>query len=351
VFDTYLQVLARMHAIDPSEFAAAGVAVPSDPTTLVLGLFEGFYQRYREERPGPEAAIEFIARWVRRNVPRITRPPTIVTGDCGQFLFEDGRLTAVLDLELAYLGDPLVDLANLRLRDRYEPLSDLAEAFRRYAELTGTELDLDVIEYHTVWYAVCSSMSMSRVVNEVPPDGDFTAYLDWYIDFTRFALEIMARFMGVELERPALPAVVPSPNGRAARALLGSLATLTPDDGFDDYQHDVAVRTARYLETVVDYGDRLAADDLDDIAGVLGVRPTDWIEAEARLERFVESAGSEHDAALVALFFRRIMRQRSLLEPALASGSKGYPNRRQDADPLEPLERLMSTATVPADPR
>ena len=46
--------------------------------------------------------------------PRERKQVSFLTGDAGQFLFEHGRVTAVLDLELACLGDPLADLGALR---------------------------------------------------------------------------------------------------------------------------------------------------------------------------------------------------------------------------------------------
>jgi len=75
--------------------------------------------------------------WVRRNVPTHRIKPAFITCDSGQFLFENSRVTSVLDMELAHIGDPALDLASLMLRDMSEPLGDLTPAFRLYEELTG----------------------------------------------------------------------------------------------------------------------------------------------------------------------------------------------------------------------
>jgi len=40
---------------------------------------------------------EFGIRWIRRNMPPDRSKVCFVTADCGQFLFEHGRIVALLD--------------------------------------------------------------------------------------------------------------------------------------------------------------------------------------------------------------------------------------------------------------
>ena len=70
-------------------------------------------------------------------MPEHRRDCTFVTGDSGQFLFDEGRVTAMLDMELGYLGDPLADLGGLFCRDLTESMGDLDVAIERYASATG----------------------------------------------------------------------------------------------------------------------------------------------------------------------------------------------------------------------
>src|SRR3546814_14471063 len=48
------------------------------------------------------------------------------------------------------------------------------------------------------------------------------------------------------------------------------------------------------------------AADLDRAAAILGYRPADWRETDAAMERFVQTAGPEHDAMFLAYFARQV---------------------------------------------
>ena len=51
--------------------------------------------------------------WLRNNVPQGERKVSFVQGDTGpgQFMYADGQVTALIDWELAHIGDPMLDLA------------------------------------------------------------------------------------------------------------------------------------------------------------------------------------------------------------------------------------------------
>jgi hypothetical protein len=58
--------------------------------------------------------------------------------------------------------------------------------------------------------------------------------------------------------------------------------------------------------------------DIADTEAVLGKKFTNWMEADAALEKYVMSAGPEQDAVLIPLFYRRTQRQAWLMEPLLS---------------------------------
>jgi aminoglycoside phosphotransferase (APT) family kinase protein len=62
----------------------------------------------------PQPIAEAAIRWLERNLPPPSTRTCLVHGDyrTGNFLYtDDGRITAVLDWEMAHIGDPLEDLA------------------------------------------------------------------------------------------------------------------------------------------------------------------------------------------------------------------------------------------------
>lgn len=100
--------LVAIHALDPEPVAGA---VPSvdDPVAAQRATYEMLGD--------PHPVFDLALRWLDRNRPE-PRPPRIVHGDfrMGNLLVGAEGITAVLDWELAHLGDPAEDLGWLVAR-------------------------------------------------------------------------------------------------------------------------------------------------------------------------------------------------------------------------------------------
>lgn len=105
------RALAGIHSIPSEPFAA----LPDlrDPLRYVDELEAGL-----EALPTPHPALRLGLRWLRRHAPDPWPSATVVHGDFrnGNLLVTESGLAAVLDWELAHLGDPMEDLAWLCLR-------------------------------------------------------------------------------------------------------------------------------------------------------------------------------------------------------------------------------------------
>lgn len=105
------EALARIHAVDP---AASGLpAAQKDPALEQIVHWEDELDRIGEPLP----AVELGLRWLRANRPS-PRAPVLVHGDfrLGNFIVDEGGLAAVIDWELAHLGDPAEDIGWLCIR-------------------------------------------------------------------------------------------------------------------------------------------------------------------------------------------------------------------------------------------
>lgn len=312
VLDHYMELLARMHAIDPAEFAKCGLVSPPPQAEPAWIDFARWETGYRRAKRAPEPAIELCIRWLRGNVPRGRRRVGFLTGDAGQFLFADGRVTAVIDLELATLGDPLADLGALRSRDVSEPLGDLSRGLRRYAELAGEPLDRAALAFHAVRFALNTPLAVAPLCQRPPPGLDFAQYLGWKWVYGRLALEIIAEELAIPLEPPE-PDADPAAEDPAGDALLAMLEPVRRDR----YELDAAYRVAQYLRERALRGDAVEAQDLDEAALLLGRRPSGWREADAELEARVLSDGFAIEPAWIRYLHRRALREESLLRPAM----------------------------------
>ena len=134
---------------------------------------------------------------------------TFLSADCGQFVDVHVQLAALVELELACLGDPAADLGGMLGRDLSEPLGDLPRAFKRYFELRGETIPTSVINFHTVRFNLYTPMAVAPVIAHATPDVDLVQYLGWYWVWSRACLEVLAHDMGLYLDPIDLP--VPKP--------------------------------------------------------------------------------------------------------------------------------------------
>jgi aminoglycoside phosphotransferase (APT) family kinase protein len=320
VLRDFMQVLARMHAIPPQRFLGAGLAMPQDARTMALFMFDRFesIQRAHKRRPAP--AVTFVKNWAKRNVPLHRTQASFVTCDAGQFLFDKGRVTSVLDMELAYIGDTSQDIACLLLRDLSEPLGDLSAALKYYESLAGP-IDWDVVKYYLITWGIMTPMVTQHLSQDPPPELDLAYNEDQSITLTRIPLEILAEVLEVALD-PLPPPCFASGHGgsvtqqAALTALRGALADVRPKESFELYRRSCASEMADYLGILIEHEAKALARDRHEAAEILGRDIADQGEREAALEQFVMSAGPELDALLVRHFHRQIARREALLGPS-----------------------------------
>ena len=323
VLDEYLGELAKVHSIPIEEFEAIGYRRPESAAASCLGETRGFERSYRATKTRPDPMIEFQLGWCKRNLPKGRDALSFVVCDGGQFMFDDERMTGLLDFELGYIGDYAADLASFRTRDLTEPMViPQGDIMRRYGELSGREIDLGVIDYHTIRFALINPLSVAGQLTDPSLEANYVQYLGWYVCYGRCGLEVMAHTTGTELEPPQVPGESSGGLGSRRATAIGQLVGLLDpvtagDDGERAYQLDRMQRTAIYLEQADLYGAALDADDLDDVAGLLGTRPGSWQEADAQLEEAVLAAGPERDAEFIRYFHRRLSREEALLHPVL----------------------------------
>jgi hypothetical protein len=299
----YIELLARMHAIDPGACEAIGMQRPRSAAELARGDLDFYLAPFREGRQQPEPLIEFALRWLERRAPAERSEVAFLTGDAGQFVFERGRVSAVLDLELACLGDPLADLGALRSRDLSEPLGDLSAAVRHYERLRGAPADRAVIDYHTARFALCTPLAVANLIARPPAWLDLVQYSAWYHVYGRAALEAIACYEGFELAPPSLPAPAP--------------ALAAAPGGFDGYARDAARRVETWRARRAEHGAALEADTLAEFAKLLGTTPASVGAADAALEALVREAPPARDAEILRALHRRCLREEALLQPVL----------------------------------
>ena len=317
--------IARMHTIDLAELADRGFEVPATSDDIVWsGAISRLEQHYLASEQPPDPAIEFLRLWLRRNRPPGRDRAAFVTWDAAQFLHHDGELTALIDFELAHVGDPYMDLAPLRSRDTMEPFGDLRGAFERYEEATGTPIDMEVVRYFEVSQLTATLLLQRPVLVAPDPNSDLVTHLVWYIESARYAFDVLAELLGATLDTvPPIDAPT-SPHAAAHAHLVASLHTAarprassgySPIDAALRWRARCDYRLARHLQRVDEIGAVVARAELSDAGSVLGRPAHDQREVDAELVAVVRSEDPARDVELLRYFNRRMQRSSMLLGP------------------------------------
>ncbi len=156
------RALARIHAIDLGEPGLARLPAPEDgrssPEQQLVQIRQGI-----DISPSPSPVLELVFRWLEQNVPPETSR-TLVHGDyrVGNVMVGPEGLRAVLDWELAHIGDPHEDLAWMctktwRFGNVEQPVGGLGARepfYAAYEAESKRTLDRDALRY---WEVLCSA--------------------------------------------------------------------------------------------------------------------------------------------------------------------------------------------------
>jgi aminoglycoside phosphotransferase (APT) family kinase protein len=106
-----VEALADLHAVD---WQAVGLEGFGRPEAYLERQVARWTRQFEQSGNEPNPVMERLAGWLRANLPA-PRPTVIAHGDyrVGNLVFDNDqpRIRAVLDWELATLGDPIADLA------------------------------------------------------------------------------------------------------------------------------------------------------------------------------------------------------------------------------------------------
>lgn len=154
-------ILGRLAALDVDSVDLAFMQRPAHPARHELEYWAGVIAR---DQLHPQPIAEAAIRWLRRNLPRPPDKLSLVHGDyrSGNFLYDTaGDIHAVLDWEMAHIGDPLEDLAwsldplwcwpEKQLAGNLLPRMD---ALRIWESASGLAADRDALR----WWQVFASL-------------------------------------------------------------------------------------------------------------------------------------------------------------------------------------------------
>ncbi len=142
--------LGKIAGADPKKIGFAGGGA-ADPRKSWLHELEKWEKVIDEDELMPQPIARAAIRWMKRNPPPPSPKISVVHGDyrTGNFLYNgEGEIKAILDWEMAHLGDPLEDVAwaadplwAFENAERPGGMIPREEAFRLWEEASGLKVD------------------------------------------------------------------------------------------------------------------------------------------------------------------------------------------------------------------
>jgi aminoglycoside phosphotransferase (APT) family kinase protein len=179
--EQFVAHLAALHTIDWADHDLDAFERPRPGTTDALDWRLAAIDRaWDDDAFEPHPTVALVRDWLWRNRPVVDRV-SVVHGDYrnGNFLFDEptGRITAILDWELTYLGDRHHDLAYIMMegwgeRDAETGVFHCAalltedELVERYEASSGLTVDRERLRYYLVvnmyWAVVALTAALPR---------------------------------------------------------------------------------------------------------------------------------------------------------------------------------------------
>jgi aminoglycoside phosphotransferase (APT) family kinase protein len=189
----FFSLLGRIAKTDPAEIGLADFDGAQD----VRGCWRNELTRWEkvidEDESEPQPIARAALRWLARNPPPPAQKISLVHGDyrTGNFLFDaQGEIRAILDWEMAHLGDPFEDLAWAldplwAHGDPSRPAGTIArdEAIALWEASSGLKVNADAF----VWWEIFASLkglaiwiSAAREYAEGRNSDPVNAFSGWY---------------------------------------------------------------------------------------------------------------------------------------------------------------------------
>jgi len=172
------EILAKVHAVDPSGFDELETFTPHQ----LIDQWRGRYLATDWPRP----VMELAFRWLYDHCPPAPKTKRLVHGDFrnGNLIFgPDDGVRAVIDWELAHIGDPMEDLGwicvnSWRFGAVDKPVGGFGtreDLFAGYAAAGGDPVDPSLAKYWEVygsmrWGVMCAGLTQVFRVSDRSPD-------------------------------------------------------------------------------------------------------------------------------------------------------------------------------------
>lgn len=209
----HLDKLALVHTLD---WEALGFGelfpIPSSPADCAENLIRTTLARLAEFQFEPNPVLAESISWLRARAPRDCPRITLCKGNNGhgEEVWADGRIVAMSDWELAALGDPAYDFAQVQemipeIHRDGRRIWGLPEALAYYRERTGIEVTVERVEFYRMFYGVLQFLYAHHAAALARRGEPVALRFMWTATEVSFRSQLrLARVFGVDLMKEAI---------------------------------------------------------------------------------------------------------------------------------------------------
>ncbi|MBW2232550.1 MAG: phosphotransferase family protein [Deltaproteobacteria bacterium] len=186
--------MAKIHRLNYRDFDLAFLDEPDlGPTPIEqhINLYEQHIDWGLERQRFP--LLDVALSWLRDNLPA-NEPTALTWGDAriSNLIFQGGDCVAVLDWEMARLGNPVQDIALWLVMDRclsegigvarLEGLPDESETLSHWERISGHRAEARELLFYKIFSAFCFTFVMARVMTREKKRGTMPAESSYDVD-------------------------------------------------------------------------------------------------------------------------------------------------------------------------
>lgn len=320
VVQDFVRAIAELHKLDISHVTLDGL-IARTPIADCVAREIAVWRAMYEESGRRDPLIDLALAWLAANLPRPAEAAVLAHGDAGpgNFLFENGRMTALLDWELAHLGDPMEDIAWFSMRCVMEPVPGFADRIREYEQLMGRPINRARVLFHRVLISTRIVILRHRNVTGEPGNSIVSRGLN-----RRLLIDALSGATGVTL---AVVAPIEAPETSRSDLYDGVIEDLRAkmaersDDAIVVASAKNAAKVLKYLSACDRLGPAIEAADLEALSAALDRRPPTSEVGQAELVQRL--ADGRIGIATVLHTFAGIVQRAAQLSAASSGGIAG----------------------------
>ncbi len=333
IMQDFIKIIARLHRLNTDTLGLDKVlgAKPQTAADLALGDLDlqlRNFKRFLDNYTDP--LMTYAVQWLRQHVPQEVPQMALVQGDTGpvNFMFQQNKVSVVVDWEWGHWGDPMEDLGNICVREFWNPCGGLDGLFKLYEQESGLPYQRFSAQYYRIQQNVRGMVGIHAVCAKPPQQEPLAWYLCYRYVTDRATCEGIADAMGIRIARPEMPTTTARADLLVSTAADSLRRDVLPrvDNAFAHSRAQDAARLIECLDRRSRFSATLNDTEREEIGELLGHRFAGVTQAQQALVTAIE-ARTLDDEKLLQYLARKAYRDEWLYAPVVEL----YPDRQWSA--------------------